>query len=889
MYPLVKKRIPPPQAKNPIIALLGNHAGVVDAGDGLSYATLISNGQVVKVVNNRVGDFPQLVELETSPNRPNVFSVVGPWGVHIVPGNPGVKAHAPQHAIGGFDVDWITLDRITWLLCKPYASDSFVVQQCGGVGQVSDVLVVVEPCYVDLTAHVPTTGALYVLLQYDALGVVTHVVGTPVDSVELLTIVDIPSPDVDNTRSCAVRLYESQPGLRRDKVVNDFVDLRFGSAPSSSGYTPPTTTAENDFQVGGVGGTAGEWVTKTLAQVKTILGAMLPAAHDQNASTVIIPSGLGTPAYDDLQDFLNTTRSAGRFTGGVVSKGTGATVSITAMEGMIFTGSTLGTSPLIYFKMPAQTDILGTGAAPNLIDVSVNWIYIDYAGGTPVYKATIDRSTINDYTMFAVARAWVSGATVEVQASGHSLYNKDRRSHNRLILKYSGMDHVSGATITAHATPLRLSCDAGSWYVANTSFTTPLVDQFTVMYRTGGGAWTQSALLTLFSEVFDGGTSKVFETYQNGTSLAALTGNHYGVYWIFICPQGHLNVVLGDATYANIGAAQAATVPASLPARCTNWSRLIGRVICKKTNATLYSVETVWATSFTLSAAVDHASLANLAYASAGHTGFVPSTRTITATAPITIAGTTSADLSADRTIAIVPATAAVPGSMSAADFEKLSWLTLTALNAFTANVNRFGDTLPFYLIANYPTLGLNAYYSAGWKYGAGSSSNYCGVFELNTTTGVFKFRNTANTGNADAAATLRDVLSIALDGTITMPKYGVGTATFSAAGVISSVSDERLKTKDGEIKDPIPMLMKLKPGYYYSKEETIGEGRQLGFYAQNVQKAIGKEAAPDSIGDTPMGYYDRSVLAVAIEALKLHEKRISELETELKELKGKK
>lgn len=51
--------------------------------------------------------------------------------------------------------------------------------------------------------------------------------------------------------------------------------------------------------------------------------------------------------------------------------------------------------------------------------------------------------------------------------------------------------------------------------------------------------------------------------------------------------------------------------------------------------------------------------------------GAVPTTRTITATAPITIDGTTSADLSANRTIAIAASSATVPGSQSASSFRK--------------------------------------------------------------------------------------------------------------------------------------------------------------------------------------------------------------------------
>jgi hypothetical protein len=120
--------------------------------------------------------------------------------------------------------------------------------------------------------------------------------------------------------------------------------------------------------------------------------------------------------------------------------------------------------------------------------------------------------------------------------------------------------------------------------------------------------------------------------------------------------------------------------------------------------------------------------------------------------------------------------------------------------------------------------------------------------------------------------------------GIVTMTAYGAGAATFSAAGVISSVSDETWKIKDGVPTDPDAMLKKLEPGYWYyndEKKETFGVDRQLGFYAQNVNSAIGPEAAPepetfttkneDGIETTvskPWGYYDRSVLAITVLSL---------------------
>ena len=107
--------------------------------------------------------------------------------------------------------------------------------------------------------------------------------------------------------------------------------------------------------------------------------------------------------------------------------------------------------------------------------------------------------------------------------------------------------------------------------------------------------------------------------------------------------------------------------------------------------------------------------------------------------------------------------------------------------------------------------------------------------------------------------------------GIVTMSAYGAGAATFSAAGVISSVSDETWKIKDGVPVDPDSMLKKLSPGYWYyndEKKETFGVDRQLGFYAQNVNDAIGPEAAPQPEEGKPWGYYDRSVLAITVMSL---------------------
>jgi hypothetical protein len=129
---------------------------------------------------------------------------------------------------------------------------------------------------------------------------------------------------------------------------------------------------------------------------------------------------------------------------------------------------------------------------------------------------------------------------------------------------------------------------------------------------------------------------------------------------------------------------------------------------------------------------------------------------------------------------------------------------------------------------------------------------------------GIANWANFSSTGLAVTG-------TLSATGVVTFSNYGAGTATFSAAGVISSVSDETWKIKDGIPTDPDAMLKKLEPGYWYyndEKKEAFGADRQLGFYAQNVNAAIGPEAAPEPEEGKPWGYYDRSVLAITVMSL---------------------
>ena len=175
-----------------------------------------------------------------------------------------------------------------------------------------------------------------------------------------------------------------------------------------------------------------------------------------------------------------------------------------------------------------------------------------------------------------------------------------------------------------------------------------------------------------------------------------------------------------------------------------------------------------------------------------------------------------------------------------------------------------------------------------GFTGGSGDTALYVDV-----PGGILTFRNAGVTN-----------MTVNSSGIVAMLAYGAGAATFSASGVISSVSDETWKTKDGVPTNPDVMLQKLEPGYWFyneEKKETFGSDRQLGFYAQNVHEAIGSEAAPipetyivkDKDGketsiSKPWGYYDRSVLAVTVMSLKNALNTIEELKQRITALENK-
>jgi hypothetical protein len=155
------------------------------------------------------------------------------------------------------------------------------------------------------------------------------------------------------------------------------------------------------------------------------------------------------------------------------------------------------------------------------------------------------------------------------------------------------------------------------------------------------------------------------------------------------------------------------------------------------------------------------------------------------------------------------------------------------------------------------------------------------------TSTGFLIGRSLTTTDSQDffifdiAASATR--MAINSSGAITFGSLGTGTVT-ATSGTLSTVSDMNLKDEDGFIDNALEKVLKLKPRYFHWKEESglPTDLRQLGFYAQEVNEALGEEAAntPKTENDK-WGIYDRGMIAFLTKA-------IQELKAEIDELKAK-
>jgi hypothetical protein len=165
--------------------------------------------------------------------------------------------------------------------------------------------------------------------------------------------------------------------------------------------------------------------------------------------------------------------------------------------------------------------------------------------------------------------------------------------------------------------------------------------------------------------------------------------------------------------------------------------------------------------------------------------------------------------------------------------------------------------------------------------------------------TGNWEVILTPATLSADRTFTFPDVSGTVLTSASTSESvqfgsFGVGTAASGTSGEIratnaitSYYSDDRLKTKTGNIQNALEKVLSLDGFHYHANETAVALGydsskQEIGLSAQQVQAVLPQVIAPAPIDPQYMTLQYERLVPLLVEAIKEQQKQIEELKAKL-------
>ena len=412
------------------------------------------------------------------------------------------------------------------------------------------------------------------------------------------------SGELDNLDFSTIREETNQPAFT--VVATDRLGARIYAKTTSMAAVTFTTI---------VGDGNASYFTTPLAFRHDQLRAR-DKANSHPASAIQMDTLIGTPTYTSQNDYNNSFGSAGRKTGGYITKGTGSTVNVEAGTGFI-KATDDDNAQLAPFNWAAKTGI----AIPS---DSTRYIGVDYSGGTPEIVShtsydwdfdtnwplgRVTNDTINSAEELYIANApwWVTDGTTNIFQAIRSfgLVHRDENVGG-FILSQTGTRNiaVSGGTLWIGVNDLPFA-----------GLDTAVTGTFEYYWYSSTGGW-QGSDATQYSV-----------TQYNDITKATLQNIPVGKYaniWVY----GELTdstvsiaIVYPQAYYNTPVQAEAKSAPDNLPSHISEFGTLLGRIIIKQGTNAPEAVETVFTTTFATSVASNHASLTNLAWTSSNHTG----------------------------------------------------------------------------------------------------------------------------------------------------------------------------------------------------------------------------------------------------------------------------
>lgn len=355
-------------------------------------------------------------------------------------------------------------------------------------------------------------------------------------------------------------------------------------------FSGTPVTNHNDLD-GLQGGTNNEYYHLTAAQHDAIVAGYVPytgatAALDLDANSIYAQ---------------NLGYSEGTLTDPAIADAAGSTVTVASCEVIIRSDSAWGGDGKLYrMTVPATSSLA-------LTDDAVNYIYVTWNSGSPIYAATTDKYLLNGSNLVPVARVAMDGGDIEYQMPyGYLARGALVRTYD-WIYKTSGRGGVireSGLGITESATRVITVAAGYAWFgiLRSTlaSITNGVSGATMHLWYHSAGVWAETSISQYNNSQYD-----------NGTDLVALTPNRYTVNWIYrslIDPE--IDIVLGQGDYT-LAQAEASTLPPA-PEVVSAFHVLVGRIIVKQGASTATAIESVTTNTFNQGAVSDHEDLTGL-------------------------------------------------------------------------------------------------------------------------------------------------------------------------------------------------------------------------------------------------------------------------------------
>jgi len=300
--------------------------------------------------------------------------------------------------------------------------------------------------------------------------------------------------------------------------------------------------------------------------------------------------------FNTIQDFIDIIGSRGTFSGGTFTDNGDGTLAVSGGTGQIHPiDSTL--SHLYFFDFAAVPSL-------SLTNNALNYIFVDYNGGSPTIIATTTPNFAVDHVI--LGQVYRAGTVLTLNNYTRLKLDNSLAGIINRFESVQSFERESGAILSASGTR-NFAITAGAFWEGIDRYTTVAKDTsaastFTYWYRTAPTTWASVTAQTQIDNT----------QYNNPSSgLVALSNKAYGSHWVYMSTDGQIHVVYGITDSTNLDTTTASQPPATPPNPLLTAS-LIGRIIIKKSDATFTEVQSAYGVVFTGGAVSVHNELGGL-------------------------------------------------------------------------------------------------------------------------------------------------------------------------------------------------------------------------------------------------------------------------------------